>query len=388
VVSDLTDLKTEESYTTRQQIVDAAFEAACRIAADLNHALADSLDDLARLKEDRVAADDIGRAFASSERSAVLGLKLLSLLQRRTLRSVQSDLSTLASDTSEMLRLALRDRAELDGFTAEALAATNVDAVMLEYIVLNLIAGTQEQLPGTVKIQVDSHSAWLGAEAAEALGVPTGDYVILDIVYPADATTTLLQFKLQALDPVAAAGTGEDLGLGLAARFLRQSGGHIAVVASDDGRATLKILLPRHRETAERAPSPPEAELTPEPSQAPARPSAIVLEPDTDVRRMTASLLRQLGYEVTEPENTEDAIASNDASPADLLVAECKLPGVWTGHALAERLRRTAPNLRVVLTSDTGLDPAGASLGDVALLLKPFGLDELSALVTPDDTND
>lgn len=389
VVSDLTDLKAEERDAARQQIVDAAFDAACRIAADLNHALADSLGDLARLKEGRAAADDIGRAFASSERGAVLGLQLLSLLQRRTLRSMQADLSTLTSDTSEMLRVALRDRAELDGFTAEALAASDVDAVMLEYIVLNLIAGTQEHLPETTKIHVHSHSAWLGAEAAEALGVPTGDYVILDIVYPADATATLLQFKLRALDPAAATGTGDDLGLAVAARFLRQSGGHIAVVASDDGRATLKILLPRHGEAAERVPSAPEAEPAPAPAlAAPPRHLAIVLEPDADVRRMIASLLRRLGYEVTESENAENAIAANDATPADLLVAECRLPGRWEGQALAERLRRTAPNLKVVLTSDTGLAAAGASFGDAALLLKPFGLDELSALVTPGDTND
>ena len=411
VVSDLTDLKDEEEHAARRQMVDAAFEAACQIAADLNHALADSLDDLTRLKEGRGADKAIGRALASSERGAVLGMQLLSLLQGRTLRSVQAELSTLASDTSEMLRVALQDRAELDGLTAKALAATNVDPAMLEYIVLNLIASTRAHLPDTAKIHVHSHGAWLGAEAAETLGVPTGDYVILDVVYPAGAAAPFLQFKLHALGPAAA--TGDDLGLSLAARFLRQSGGHLAVVTHDDGRAILKILLPRHGEAAERAAAAPETEpaLTeapvPEaptetvtateaqtearaeaPTEAVIRRKAIVVEHDPDVRRMTASLLRQLDYDVMDSGDAEDAIAYSDEAPADLLIAESRLPGAWTGEKLAARLRRKAPNLRVVLMSDTGLGSVEASFGEAAVLLKPFGLDELSALVKRRDTSE
>lgn len=404
VVSDLTDLKDEETHAARRQMVDAAFDAACRIAADLNHALADSLGDLTRLRQGRADDDPdapdmaIERALASSERGALLGMQLLSLLQGRTSGPPPADLSALASDTSEMLRAALQDRADLEGLTAEALAATTIDAVMLEYIVLTLIASTQAHLPGTAKIQVHSHDARLGAEAANGLGVPAGDYVIIDVVYPAAAAATLLQFKLLALGPAAAAGAGEDLGLSLAARFLRQSGGHVAVVASGDGRATVKILLPRRGEAAEHEAGLPEAELSPtqgpgpapetEPApareaqlEAAARRSAIVVEPDPDVRRMTASLLRQLNYEVMDSGDAEDAIAYSDEAPADLLVAGSRLRGPWTGEALAARLRRTAPHLRVVLTSDTGPGAADATSENTALLLKPFGLDELSALV-------
>ncbi|MCH8181934.1 MAG: PAS domain-containing protein [Proteobacteria bacterium] len=236
VVSDLTDLKDEEDHAAQRRMVDAAFEAACRIAADLNRALADSLGDLTRLKEGRGAGGDIiGRALASSERGAALGIRLLSLLQGRTSRPVQADPSAPASDTGDMPRAALQDqdRAEVEEPTAEA----------------------------------------------------------------------------------------------------------------------------------------------------PARRTAIVLEPDPDVRRVTASLLRLLDYEVMDSGDAEDAIAYGDEAPADLLVTECRLPGAWTGETLAARLRRTAPGLRVVLTCDTDLGASGASFGEAAILLKPFGLDELSALV-------
>ena len=133
---------------------------------------------------------------------------------------------------------------------------------------------------------------------------------------------------------------------------------------------------------------------TPAPAPAPApapdlgamtRRSAIVLDPDADVRRLTACLLRQLGYEVTESESAEDAIASSAKAAADLLVAESRLSGDWTGEALATRLRRTAPNLRVILTSDTGL---GAANSNLRVLLKPFGLDQLADLVNQDNRMD
>lgn len=83
---------------------------------------------------------------------------------------------------------------------------------------------------------------------------------------------------------------------------------------------------------------------------------------------MTASLLRRLDYEVMESEDAEDDIAYSDKSPAGLLVAESRLPGTWTGETLAAWLRRSAPNLQIILTSDTGLAAAEASFG---LLLKP-----------------
>ena len=417
VLSDLTDLKAEEDGAARRQIVDAAFEAACQIAADLNAALADSLDDLARLKKGSTGGDAIGDALASNERGAVLGLELLSLLQGSSVGLARADLSKLAADTSKMLRIALRGRAVLDSFTSEALAATHADPIMLEYIVLNLIARTQDLLPGTPKIHVDPRGAWLGTEAAQTLGVPPGDYVVLDVVYPAAATAALLRFKLRAHDATAV-GAGDDLGLGLVARFLRQSDGYVAVVASGNGQATLKILLPRQIEAVDHTLDAPELETAPEveldPAPSPAtelettaapevepdpvltpapevkttpapevvsRGSAIVLEPDPDVRRVTAALLRQLGFEVMESESAEAAIAHGDSTSTNLLVTESRLPGAWTAETLAARLRNTAPDLRIILTSNGGLAAAEASFGDAAILLKPFGLDELSALL-------
>ena len=148
-------------------------------------------------------------------------------------------------------------------------------------------------------------------------------------------------------------------------------------------REGLTLPAPRGSAAAEAAPAAGEApapEALTE-TEAVTRRAAIVLEPDPDVRRMTASLLRQLDYDVMETGDAEDAIAYSDAAPADLLVTESKLPGPWTGETLAARLRRGAPNLRVVLTSDAGLGAAEASFGEAAQLLKPFGLDELSALV-------
>ncbi len=155
--------------------------------------------------------------------------------------------------------------------------------------------------------------------------------------------------------------------------------------------ATLKSGMGAPETESALAPTP---TPTPAPAPAPApapdlgamtRRRAIVLDPDADVRRLTACLLRQLGYEVTESESAEDAIASSDKAAADLLVAESRLSGDWTGEALATRLRRTAPNLRVILTSDTGL---GAANSNLLVLLKPFGLDQLADLVNQDSGMD
>ncbi len=379
VVTDLTDIKSREDDDARRQILEGASEAACRIASDLNHLLADSVGDLTRLNEtyggNAQGAALMTQVLETNERSAVLGLQLLTLLQKKALRSVQADLTALASDANELLRVALQDRVELDAFTAEALAATDADPVMLEYVLLNLITNTQESLPSGTRIKVSWHNATLDEEASGALGVPAGEYAILDLLYPAGAT----RLEPRLLGPETRSGAGDRLGLGLTSRLLRQAGGHMAVVTSDDGQTTLKVLLPRapeaHAESAPAQPAPP----PPEPSTGR---RAIVLDPNQEVRRLTACLLRSLEYEVTEAGDAEAALAHHLAAPADLLVAEEVLAGGWTGDTLAARMRASAPGLHVILTGTNGLAYAAPETAASAQWLqKPFGLDELSDLI-------
>lgn len=82
------------------------------------------------------------------------------------------------------------------------------------------------------------------------------------------------------------------------------------------------------------------------------KPVVMVIEPEVLVRMTIADVLRECGYEVIEGIVAEDVFTVLSAGRTlDVVFSEVKLAGDCDGFALAQRLRRTHPQIDVVLTS-------------------------------------
>ncbi|MDQ3428124.1 MAG: response regulator, partial [Gemmatimonadota bacterium] len=119
----------------------------------------------------------------------------------------------------------------------------------------------------------------------------------------------------------------------------------------------------------------------------PARGGEVVLlaEDRADVRRFTARVLRECGYEVLEADSGESALAlARDlAGPVHVLLTDAVMPGM-SGKVLAERLGTARPETRVVFmsgyTDDAVLDRSVVESG-ITFLQKPFTPVRLAAAV-------
>src|SRR5262249_60048204 len=80
--------------------------------------------------------------------------------------------------------------------------------------------------------------------------------------------------------------------------------------------------------------------------------TVLVVEDQEEVRRLTATVLKDHGYSVIEAANGAEALAFADGYSGEihLLVTDVILPGM-NGKEISERLRALRPGLKVLFTS-------------------------------------
>jgi CheY-like chemotaxis protein len=176
-------------------------------------------------------------------------------------------------------------------------------------------------------------------------------------------------------------GKGSGLGLATVLGIVEQSGG-VITCESESGRGTsFRMLLPeaRARPRSRQPAAPPEA------SPPPARGAETVLlvEDDASVRRVTATILKRLGYHVIEASGADEASARAAAfdGPIHALLSDVVMPQM-SGRELARRLERSRDGLKVLFMSGYARDTAlrnGEAIDEGAFLQKPFGARELAA---------
>jgi DNA-binding response OmpR family regulator len=117
----------------------------------------------------------------------------------------------------------------------------------------------------------------------------------------------------------------------------------------------------------------------------------LLIEDDTEMRRMLASALRRDGYHVIEQANGDDAldwlgpgVLDGDIERLpDLVVSDVRLP-YFTGLEILESLkvaRRRIPVILITGFPDQDTYAQAAALGAECVLEKPFDLGELRAAV-------
>jgi DNA-binding NtrC family response regulator len=116
-------------------------------------------------------------------------------------------------------------------------------------------------------------------------------------------------------------------------------------------------------------------------SDAPKR--ILVVDDDEVLRQVSADMLSRFGYETETAEDGATAWEALQADGYDLLITDNNMPNV-SGVELVQKMRSAHMTLPVVLASGTIPTEAmnwNSSLQLAAMLVKPFTLDDLLAIV-------
>jgi CheY-like chemotaxis protein len=112
----------------------------------------------------------------------------------------------------------------------------------------------------------------------------------------------------------------------------------------------------------------------------------LVLEDDISVRHMSVRILRNLGYEVIEAANGDDAQRSFSEGPGrkiHLLLTDMVMPQM-SGRYFADWLRKASPETKVVFVSGylaESLHPGDRIEHGMFFLPKPFDPEQLAQTV-------
>jgi CheY-like chemotaxis protein len=144
----------------------------------------------------------------------------------------------------------------------------------------------------------------------------------------------------------------------------------------------VKLYLPRAKE-AGAAPVP--ALAMPEVAPTRGGETILVVEDESDVRKLAVSQLADLGYRVIEAANGVEArkILATD-EPIDLLFTDVVMPGGVSGRALADEAKRLRPKLATLFTSgytENSIVHHGRLDANVQFLAKPYRRQELARKV-------
>jgi CheY-like chemotaxis protein len=232
-------------------------------------------------------------------------------------------------------------------------------------------------MPNGGKLTIETAAVHLDeAYCREHVGVTPGDYVMLavsDSGHGMDQETRARIFEPFFTTKEVGKGTG--LGLSTVFGIVEQSGGHIWVYSEPGQGTTFKVYLPRVEEVTDEAPKH-------EAMSARGSETVLVCEDDEKIRALVRMILTARGYTVFEASGPGEAVLlqSRYTGPIHLLLTDVVMPQM-NGRELAERLRSSLPNLKVLFMSgytQNGIIHQGTLDQRVEFIQKPFTPEGLS----------
>jgi signal transduction histidine kinase len=372
-----------QSALLQTQKLEALGQLTSGVAHDFNNVLA-VITGSFRLIENRVTEprvlELIQRGDRAAERGAALVRQLVAFARREDLKPEEVNLQALLTEVEDMVHHTIGRHLAVSTQVAPDTWPVLADRHQLEVALINLAVNARDAMPRGGSLLIAARNL----DPTERPGQqPPGDQVLISVRDNGDGMPP--EVLARATEPFFTTkpkGKGTGLGLAMVGRFAEQSNGRLRIESSPGAGTTIELVLPRAAVIGLPAPQSAAAD------EAPAagvldplthgRASILVVEDDEQVRLVTATFLRDLGYTVTDAANAEAAEALAQAMEAiDLLVTDVSLPGV-DGPALAARLRIERPSLPVLFI--TGCPPGPALQGE-AVLRKPVAGPDLAGAV-------
>ena len=350
---DLTKQKALEDRLRQAQTMDAIGRLAGGIAHDFNNlltAIIGHADLLLKHLDDAQAKADVEEIKNAGQRAAALTSQLLAFSRRQVMQLQQLDLNAVIADLGSRLKELLGDNVELVTVLDGTLGTVKADPVQLEEIIAALVENACEAMPARGRLTIETTLVDLTTDDALRIGLPeAGYYAALSIIDDGtgmDEETLSRMFEPFFSTKTEVKGTG--LGMATVYGIVKQSGGGITVDSSPNFGTTVRLYLP----ALEKLKTIDDAALPGDALQDRGSGTILVAEDEPAVLALAARVLRARGYTVLEARNGVDAIRATEehAGPVDMLLTDVVMPRVG-GPELAERLKPTYPDIRVIFMS-------------------------------------
>ena len=378
---DVTERDEAERQLRRAQRMEAVGHLTGGVAHDFNNLLQVIRGNLellaAKVAGDKAATQRLNNALHGADRAAQLTRQLLAFARRQPLEPKVVNLARLVSDMADMLRSSLGESIQVETVVAGGLWNTLADPAQVENAILNLAINARDAMSGAGRLTIEITNAALDAAYGREAEIEPGQYVLLaisDTGHGMDEATRVRVFEPFFTTKGAEKGTG--LGLSMVYGFVKQSNGHVQVYSEVGQGTTIKIYLPRSRQT--------ETVTTRTVTGSLRGQSEVILvaEDDDLVRASAVGMLRDLGYTCIHASDGAAALEIlKSGAKIDLLFTDVIMPGPVKSRDLAAEAQRLRPGLPVLYTSgytENAIVHHGRLDEGVQLLSKPYAQEDLA----------
>lgn len=375
IVLDITERKEVENRLIHAQKMEAVGQLTGGIAHDFNNLLAvvTGNAELIRMSDTAATVRYADTILATVKRGMRLVDQLLLFSSRSSLSPEVLYLSDVLAGMSELVPRSLTKQVQLHYYVQPDLWPLYVDRAMLENSLLNLILNATAALGEYGDITLHARNVPDASIQKKDPDTLTVDHLLLEIHDNGLGMTD--DVRQRAFEPFfTTRGKGEGgsgLGLSMVYVFVKSSQGAISIDSLSGQGTTVRICLPRSKESirvAEKRPI-----CVPRGSGE----RVLVVEDQVELLDIVAAQLESLGYKTCRAENAPDAerILQSDTT-VDLLLTDIKLPLGISGIQLAETAIRLRPDLKIIFTSgyaDIDYAESSQAIRETEVLRKPIG---------------
>ena len=377
-----------ESQLRQIQKMEAIGQLTGGIAHDFNNMQAIVISSLGLMKRRLERGDTNVEKFADSaldgaRRAATLTSRLLAFARQQPLAPEVLEVNRLVAGMSDLLQRTIGQTIKIETVLAAGLWRTHADSAQLENAILNLCVNARDAMPEGGRLTIETSNAYLDdSYSSQESGVAAGQYVQVSVTDTGTGMGT--EVLARAFDPFFTTkrlGMGTGLGLSQVYGFVKQSHGHVKIYSEPGSGTTIKIYLPRFYGKEETVPARLETR-----DAAVGSPNDVILvvEDEENLRHLTVTSLRELGYTVLEAGGAREALAVLDNNQdIKLLFTDIIMPEV-TGRVLADEAVKRRPELRVLYTTGFTRNAVvhnGVLDAGVNFLPKPFSMEALGSKV-------
>lgn len=373
-----------ESTLRQMQRLEAIGQLTSGVAHDFNNLLTVLLGNIAFLEKSLAAsnidgkvAQRLGYMRDAAQRGAKLTDQLLSFSRRQLLEPVPTDLNEVLSRLHHLLQSTIGTRVQIESGLADKPCVAMVDRTQLELAILNLAINARDAMPNGGTLQVYTKNATLGPPSTPE-EPPAGAYV--EICVSDDGHGMSAEVRAKVFEPfftTKEVGKGSGLGLSQVLGFAKQSGGGVQLASEIGKGTTIRIYLPRATNVTTVSISRPLAIDNVRHGQA----HILLVDDDNAVREVTATFLRELGYQVREAGSGGAALEIMESAAAiDMLLLDFAMPGM-NGAELARQARSRRPNLPVLFVTGLADRSTLNEISEKQIVRKPINVQDLSKKV-------
>ncbi|HLL26464.1 MAG TPA: PAS domain S-box protein [Xanthobacteraceae bacterium] len=383
---DMTDRLKLERELRQTQKMEAIGQLTGGIAHDYNNLLTVILGNAELLTEalrDQPELHALAQmALDAADRSATLTQRLLAFGRGQALESKATDVNELLVNIVELIGPTLGEHVKVERRLGEGLWHPVVDRGQLETTIVNLAVNARDAMPMGGTLIIETMNAVIDEDYVSLNpGAKEGEYVVIAVSDTGSGMTPeVLARVYEPFFTTKGVGKGTGLGLSMIYGFVKQSGGHIAIYSEVNVGTVVRLYFPRAD-----APVAPSISGAVDETAVPTGTETILLvEDDPMVRAHAERQIASFGYRVHSAGKGSEAIKLiDDGLKPDLLLTDVIMPGGMNGRELADELRKSQPDLKVLFTSgytQGALDSAERISGS-NFLSKPFRRAELAAKI-------